>query len=54
MENSHGLTVDATKVNGKMANKMEKVFIATKKEFKDQGYGLMAKKLNGLIDINLF
>jgi hypothetical protein len=54
MESSHGLMVDATKANGKMANKMEKVFIATKKELKDQDYGLMAKKLNGLIDINLF
>lgn len=53
MDSSHGLMADAIKANGKMVSKMERVFTAIKKELKDQDYGQMVKKLNGLIDINL-
>ncbi len=54
MDNSPGLTVDAIKANGRTASKMEKVFIATSREFKSQDCGQTARKLNGPIDIYLF
>jgi hypothetical protein len=41
---------DATKVNGKMASKMARVFTGTRKELKGLEFGQTARKLNGLID----
>jgi hypothetical protein len=54
MENSSGLTEDATKVNGGTASRMERESIATKKVWSEQESGPTARKLSGQIDINLY
>jgi len=51
--NSHGQMADAIRANGGMESKTEREFIVTKKVLKDQESGLMERKSNGQIDINL-
>jgi hypothetical protein len=53
MENLLGLMVDATRANGKTVSRTEKESIEISKASRSQAYGPTAKKLNGLIDINL-
>ena len=50
MDSSHGLMVDAIKVNGKMVNKMVVEFFEIKQELKKKVNGLPGRKLNGLTD----
>jgi hypothetical protein len=49
-ESSVGQTVDVTKENGKMANRMVKALTKTKKDYRKVECGWMAKRSNGTID----
>jgi hypothetical protein len=42
--------VDVIRVNGRMVNRMVRVLIEIKREYKKMGLGLMVKKLNGMIE----
>ena len=50
MDSSYGLTVDATKVFGRMVSKMEEGSIKIRRTLKDKECGQMERSLNGLLD----
>ena len=54
MASLFGRMGDATRGSGRMASKMERVSIATKREWRGLEYGLTEKRLNGLIEYLIY
>lgn len=51
LENLYGLMEEYIEDNGEVENKMEEEYLYLKMEFKKLVFGVMVRKLDGLIDI---